>query len=357
MRNSQSALHAFRSGSAERYFNNRGELNANSRLDFLQTIGNMIKDVASGALTFEDTASNENEVTAEDRDIAAFDAYKAYANGDASEWRDVGAAIATSLQTTMERIGFARTLLKGVPFVLDPARIEIEDASNCVAYISTGYDMLEPVFIADRMVEAPYVEIKNNVRVLQSDVNKGHSGLVEKAYKRAQQAIGVQEDRFYMQNVRAASNPLYGNEVMTLLTGLTPALLSRMRTNIENWAMPATDLITGRDLWPDFVDTAFASAIEPVTQYELVRTGRIGSIVGMNIRTDGLRPKNLQVMDPRELFVAANPEFHGGFGDTGPIRATPRDNFDDGQSAQGWAMSEFVTCVVQARSVQLARRV
>ena len=353
------ALDAFRPGSRERYFNNAGELNAGSKLEALKTLASMMEDVASGKIDF----TNDNEDTASDvspaeRDQALVAAFKDYASGDDSEWKDIGAAAATSLQTVMTRTGFARTLLKPIPFVTDPARVEVEDSANVVAVITSGLDAIQPVFISDRYIEVDYVENKANVRVLQVEINRGHTGMVEKVYTRTQQAIGVQEDRYYMTQVRMASNPMYGNPAIQLLTSLTPEILSRMRTNIEENGMPVNALVTGRGLWPDFVAAPFASVIDPVHQYELIRTGKLGSIFDMNIITDGFRPKNIQVMDSQELFMTATPEYHGAFGDIGPITATPRDNFDDGQSAKGWFMSEFIACVIaNAKSVQLARRV
>lgn len=359
MTRSISALHAFRPGSSERYFDQSGNLRANSKLDFLKTLQQLQTDVASGAIDF--TTENDNvDVAAQkvELDKKAFNAYNDYAAGQSDEWRDLGAVAATSISTTMARSGFARNLLKNIPYVTDPARLEVSDESNVVAVIGDGTAALLPHYVTDRYIDIPYLEYKSNPRVLQSEINRGFSGLVEKVYTRSLQGIGVAEDKYFMTLVRAASNSAYGNAPMTLLSGLTPYVFSQMRSAIEENGIPASGFVMGRALLPDLINTPFASALDPVSQYEVMRTGRVGTIVGFNMILDGFRPLNLQVMDPKEMFATAEPEYLGGFGTIGAITASPRDSYDDGHSAKGWFMSSWAAMgLANARGVQLARRV
>ena len=350
---------AFRPGSSERFFNSRNELNASNNRDAFATLAKLMDEVANGRVSLEDTAgSNDNVPTPQERHEHFIEAYKAYGQGDVAAWRDIGAATATTIQRYMTRTGFSRSLLAYYPKVSDPMRIPVEDNTSVVAIISAGSDSVLPTLITDGFVELDYFEVKSNPRVLQAHINKGMPGLVEKAYNKALHGVGIAEDRYYMSQVRRASNSLYGNPVMSVLSGLTPEIISRMRTNIEDQGLPAKTLVTGRSIWPDFVAQPFASVTNPVTNLELIRTGRLATIYDMDIIVDGFRPKNMQVMDPSEMFITAEPAYHGAFSDLGPIEAIPRDTYDDGMSAKGWFISEWIAmAIVNAKSVQLAKRV
>lgn len=354
------ALNAIRPGSANRYFDNAGNFNATSKADLIKGLVALQNDIASGNVSFNEENDNSNVDVAAQKEQASKDIHAAfhdYASGNDSDWRDLGAVAATTLSTTMARTGFARTLLKPIPFLTDPARIEVSDESNVVAVISDGHDSLLPHYVSDRYIDVPYIEYKSNPRVLQVEINRGFPGLVEKVYTRSLQGIGVQEDRYFMSLIRAASNSAYGNAPMTLLSGITPAVISQMRQNIEENGIPAGALVMGRSLLADFAAQPFNSAIDPVSQYEIIRTGRIGTLMNFNVIVDGFRPLNLQTMDPKELFAVAEPEFLGGFGTTGPITAVPRDTYDDGKSARGWFMSQFAAMGLgNAKAVQLSRR-
>jgi hypothetical protein len=346
------ALQAYKPNSREAFFNGAGEINAGSTKDALQTLANLIKAVEAGNINFDSAAVNDNGDKVDtsslefrtERHNNYCDAHRKGAQSQ--EFADVGAAIASTLQTTQERVGLMRNyLLRGDLQPGDPVpRFRRKDRSNVYAVVSTDFSAVTPRFVTDTIIEGYEVVIAENIRVLDREVNRGNIDLVEDVYLRAQQGIAVREDQLFIKQARKAASISTNSRLTT--SGVTPNLLGLMRADLDAAAVPAAQIIIGTQVWPDFLSSNFAAAINPVTNYELISTGRLGKILDMDITTDGLRPRGLRVLDPKELFMFSSPEYLGGYTDRGPITATPRDNFDDGQPAKGWYMYEEISIII-----------
>jgi hypothetical protein len=349
--NTVHALQAFKPNSREAFFNGAGNLNAGSSKDALQILATLIEQVQKGEVTLDmASAANSNEPAVnskefkQERHAAYVAAHHAGINSQA--FIDIGSAISATLQTTQERAGFMRNYL--TPGNLQPGepvpRFRRKDRSNVVAIISTDFSSLAPRFVTDIIIEGYEVVISENVRVLDREINRGNLDLVEDVYLRAQQGISVREDQLFAKQIRLAAGVSGNSRLAT--SGVTPQLLGQMRADLDAAAVPASQLIIGTQVWPDFLAPGFAAAINPVTNYELISTGKLGKILDMDIVTDGLRPRGLRVLQPNEVFVLSSPEFLGGYTDRGPVTATPRDNYDDGQPAKGWFMYEEISIII-----------
>lgn len=346
------ALQAFKPNSREAFFNSAGEINAGDTKDALKTIATLLKAVEAGQINFDSAAVNDNSEFVDtssvefrtERHNSFCDAHRKGIHSP--EFSDVGAALAATLQTTQERVGLMRNyLVRGDLQPGEPVpRFRRKDRSNVYAVVSTDFSSIAPRFVNDIIIEGFEVVISENVRVLDREINRGNIDLVEDVYLRAQQGIAVREDQLFIKQARKAAS-ISGNSTLTT-SGVTPNLLGVMRAELDAAAVPASQIIIGTQVWPDFLSVNFASAINPVTNYELISTGRLGRILDMDITTDGLRPRGLRVLLPNELFMFSAPEFLGGYTDRGPITATPRDNFDDGQPAKGWYMYEEISIII-----------
>ena len=349
--NTVHALQAFKPNSREAFFNGAGVLNAGSDREALRILATLIEQVQKGEVTL-DTASaansNEPDTTSRAFKQARHESYIAAHTGGihTKEFSDIGSAIAATLQTTQERAGFMRNyLIRGDLQPGDVApRFRRKDRSNVVAVVSTDFSSLAPRFVTDIIIEGYEIVISENVRVLDREINRGNIDLVEDVYLRAQQGISVREDQLFAKHVRLAAGVSGNSRLVT--SGVTPQLFGQMRADLDSAAVPAANIIIGTQVWPDFLAPGFAAAINPVTNYELIQTGRLGRILDMEIVTDGLRPRGLRVLQPNEVFMLSAPEFLGGYTDRGPVTATPRDNYDDGQPAKGWYMYEEISIIL-----------
>lgn len=349
--NSVHALQAFKPNSRESFFNGAGDLNAGSNAEALQILSKLIASVQKGEITMDVAAANDDgrmDTSSLEFKRERHNAFEAAhkAGIHSKEFQDIGAAISATLQTTQERAGFMRNyLVRGDLQPGEPVpRFRRKDRSNVIAVVSTDFSSVAPRFVTDIIIEGFEVVISENVRVLDREINRGNLDLVEDVYLRAQQGISVREDQLFAKQVRVAAG-ISGNSRLTTST-VTPQLLGQMRSDLDVAAVPAAQIIIGTQVWPDFLSPGFAAAINPVTNYELISTGRLGRILDMDIVTDGLRPRGLRVLQPNELFVLSSPEFLGGYTDRGPVVATPRDNYDAGQPAKGWYMYEEISIIL-----------
>lgn len=357
-RSAVQALEAYKSDSREQLFNSHGELNAGSKKEVLLTLASIMERVQSGELTFDKAAPvNENKKSPAFKKERFDNFVKAYKEaGVSGAWTDIGASMSGTLQTTMERAGFMRNfLIRGDLGPGDVPKFRRKDRSSVLAVISTDNGSVAPRYVTDPILEGFEFLISENVRVFNREINRGNVDLVEDVYLRAQQGISVREDQHYISYVRQAAS--LSGQVRLTSTGVTPQLLGMMRADLDSNALPPAAMIIGTQVWSDFLTPGFAASINPVHNYELIATGRLGKILDMDIITDGLRPIGLQVLHPNETVIIAAPEFHGGYTDRGPLTASPRDNFDVGEPAKGWYMFEEISVIIaNAASVSLLIR-
>jgi hypothetical protein len=357
MRRSVHALEAYKPDSGEMFFNSAGELNAGSNKDALTILSKLLKGVEDGSLSFDVAATEAANDNRKRRSLEwrkeRFDRFHAaYKDKASTEWADMGAAICGTLNRTQERLGFMRNfLIRGDLQPGERPKFRRKDRSNVHAVISTDYSAIAPIFCQDDIIEGFEVSISENVRVLEREINRGNIDLVEDVYIRAQQGVSVREDQLFMRQCRIAAglqSPVLSSPNMMAVTspGITPNILGQGRAAMDMAAVPVNTMIIGTQVWPDFLTSNFNGAINPVHNYELISTGRIARMLDMDIITDGLRPIGLRVLYPYEVMLLSAPDFLGGYTDRGPVTATPRDNFDDGQPARGWYMYEFISIIL-----------
>jgi hypothetical protein len=101
------------------------------------------------------------------------------------------------------------------------------------------------------------------------------------------------------------------------------------------------------DSWEDVVsNTAFGAWFDPVSQYEIVTTGYLGTLLGLRLTTDAYREPQLRVLNQGDLYIISTPEFHGAYTDRGPVQSKETDGTDDGVVSRGWLFWEIMSMTV-----------
>jgi hypothetical protein len=148
------------------------------------------------------------------------------------------------------------------------------------------------------------------------------------------------------------------NNYQILSGGLTPATLQAMRSQVTGWGFPAQNVLMASDVWDDIVaSNAFGSWFDPVSQYEIIMTGYLGTLLGMGMVTDAYREPRLKVLNAGEVYIMAAPELHGTFTDRGPVQANEVNSYAEGSPSRGWYMFEELSMVLHnARGVCKGQR-
>jgi hypothetical protein len=345
---------ANRAGSMQKFVGANGEINAEDKKDLLKAFVEMAAAISSGEM-YTDVShtahrAGAREEASENRRIVR----EAYADKSGASWPELGSGIAAELQTRMEREGFMRQLF---------TRADVAEGSiprirtrtpNVRAVVARGIAQNWPQFVRDRYMTTEEFTISANVRVEELDLHQGSADILEDKFFEAQEAISVNEDRV-VRNLFDASVGIYNN--VTYFSGaFTPTLFQGLRFNVSRWRLPVANLVFAMDILSDFlVGNDFSTWFDPISKYELVQSGNIGSILGTNLITDGFREPTLAVLQAGEVYTCSNPEFTGAYTDRGPVQSNPVDSYADGVPARGWYMYEHISAVLaNAKSVSKA---
>lgn len=334
-----------RTGSTDPWFNGRGELNASSREDSIVALAQLLAEKANGSVSFvnPDAAETADEMTpAQRRDMMV----AAYHDHASSAWAETGSTIGAILYETALREGFMRRFLKqgdlqngSIP------RINVR-FQNVNAIVATDPQVVAPMLVTQRYIYPPEYYVLGNIRVADKDIAQGAADILEDAFARAMENINVKEDATVITMFDAmvgVVNPLY-----MLAGGLTPSNLAAARTALLNWGLQASQMLIASDYWTDVAGNAasFGNLFDPVTRYELVQTGYLGTLLGMAITTDGFRDPQQKVVQPNNMYLLSEPINLGAYTDRGPVKSVPQDNYNDGIPGRGWWFSELLSTTV-----------
>lgn len=345
---------ANRSTSLTKFVGANGEINATDKRDLLKAMVELANAVSAGEIyTDVSGAKSAREIAAENRAIIR-DSYADRTPG--GRWAELGTGIAAELNTRLEREGFMRTVFVRADLAEGSvARIRVR-TPNVRAVVARGVAQNWPQFVRDKFIMADEFTISSNPRVEELDIHQGSSDILEDKFYEAQEAINVQEDRV-VKNLFDAAVGIYNN--VTYYSGqFTPAIFQALRYKVSAWRLPVANFLFAADVMNDFVvGTDFSTFWDPISKYELVQTGQIGSFFGTNFITDGFRDPNLRVLNDGESYVTSTPEFTGAYTDRGPVQANPVDSYPDGVPARGWFMFEHISAVLgNAKAVAKAVR-
>lgn len=331
-----------------------GEVNATSNKDLLVQIGNMMQAIASGEIVQHTDHGAEHFMSlsaADKRDLLMA------ANQDAAKWAALGANIAEDVREQASRQGFLRNLV----VVNELRQGEVQRVPmprhQAQAIIATSPSGLSYQLMRDRFYIPPEFELKTNVRVSKLDLGQATHDLLDHAYNDALEGMMTAADRVWK---RAADATVGKANNLTLISGrLTPAIIGALRTKISEWNLPVHKAVISSSFWEDIIaEPTWADALTPVSQYELLLTGKVGTVFGLELMTDGFRPENQVVLGRGEIYVVSDAENHGTMGSRGGIESIPTDGANQGETTKGWLLSEIMSLVLpNARSVAKARRI
>lgn len=86
--------------------------------------------------------------------------------------------------------------------------------------------------------------------------------------------------------------------------------------------------------------------LEPVTRHELLMTGCLATLLGMDLSTDGFRDPTQRVLPRGAMFTYATPEYLGAYSTRGAPTAEPTTGVNEGNTDKGWLVSETLSFVL-----------
>ena len=338
-------------------FSESGDMNAHGKKDAHLQGEHLRRAMASGAY-HTNWLSVSAQVTGIDLSTRALRQealHAAMADGTMATWHSVSSAIAMLISEQQKREGFVRRLMSFVELNVGDVPRMGTPRREVTAVTSAGISSVEFQEIRNREVMPKEVTLTTNVRVQNLHLQQTSGDLLEEGYNQSIEAIMVKEDRLWKAAADEATR-LSGSQA--ILSGQwNPALLAATRQLLLNAGYGMGTMLIGSDVANSQISNPlFFDMYDPVTKYEILQTGVMGSILGMDIVTDASRLKNLKVLEPGDVYITAPPDIHGGYTDRGGVVATPVDGAQTGSSSKGWFVEEnFSLAILDPITVVKAR--
>ena len=326
-----------------------GEINAHDRKELALRISQLLSAADTGEI--RQTSVSSAEVAQKRRQVLA----SSYA--DPAKWTSLGANLAMQIEQQRNRDGLMRRLSQGQTLAQgDIARVNMKQW-DAVAMVATSSTDIAPQYVRTKRFFPTEFEITANLRVEQLEIEQVSNDVLDHAYNQGLDSTMVQEDRLWK---RAADMTVGLLNPLNYISGqLTPRTLATIRDGVTDWNLPARTAVISNDYWKDITGNAeFSAFFDPVSKYDLVLNGHIGTLIGLELLTDGFRQHNQRVLNRGEIYVVSDPEYHAAYTDRGGIRSTPTTGADQGNTSRGWLLSEMLSFVLaNPRSVSKGVRI
>lgn len=337
-------------GSKESLVGRDGHINAGSRKEAAQIVAALMEVARDREVVTAETAETREKMVQVHREalLAAFDSREHLV--------ELGEVMADELYVAGNRDGFARRFMAYQQLSqgqIPSCRMRMKDV---VAITASSPSKVETSLVRDNYYYPPEFYISARPFVEKRDIDRSNTDVLEEKFVEATEGIMVSEDRVWRKMALATVG--MANEQTTIIGTMTPLVLGQMRNKVTRWNIPASNWLIANDIWSDIIgDPDFMEAIDQITKHELILTGKLGSILGMDITSDAFRHPQHKVLEQGEMFIVGDPVNHGQYTDRGGIESQPIDGTHESIPGRGWFFTESMSMIItNARSVHRAIR-
>jgi hypothetical protein len=328
-------------------FNSKGELNASSLQEAMQTLAkfaSVLEENAPSNLAL----AGQSALSVNARDELIERAIMSHEGKIA-----LAQAMANPIRKNLDYQGLARRALVVDPLPQGALPIYDRDIDVSAVVISSNGSGPESRVFGDR-VTVPTFELFSNPTVRISEVRRRRFNVIDRAVQKARQEIMAQEDA----NIFAALDSAGGveNIIQDIADGgMLKRDLVEIKVQIDRWDLVTTKFFMNISEYTDILNWASGGGqgptggeIDPVTQREILQTGLYAHIWGADLMVSKIVP-------PGTVYGASDPEFVGVMPVRQEIEVYPAD--EPKQLKLGWVISEEIGIgIVNPRGVALGRK-
>lgn len=337
-----------RPGSAEPIVASNGEINASNKEDLMKGISALMALASAGKVK-----------KAEEKAVASVADHKAML-AEASTNYDAAVALAdtftSQVNETLGRDGFARRLMQFRQLNNgDVLKVRLRKRDT-LAFVTTSNPNTIASVARQQFAIPEMFNISCNVNIEKIELAQDTGDLLQDRYEDALEQVMCAEDRVFLKLAREAAgvyNSPFG------FTNFTPEVCAAMRTAIQqNGGIPVTQMLVSYDIWNDIIaNPEFTAFYSEIAKHELVLEGNLGTLMGMNIVTDGYRIETLRVLPQNTVYMFGAPETLGVIGQWGDMSVDSVNKANFGQARLGWFINVIeAMCIGNARSVTMGKR-
>jgi hypothetical protein len=328
------------------FTSNSGQINASSYGDLLTQIGRALKDDNMKASM--KAAVQNPQVAADRRKILV----EAVGDPSGKAMLMLGQAVAAEIRETTDREGFARRVLQYREIGQGESNeVQIKE-KDVICFIAVSPSQVTANEVRQRRILPPQFHIGGYILIDTGELSQTTGDLLEEKYEEGLEVIMVQEDRLWK---RMADQSVNVRNILQNFSTFTPSVFARIIHQVGRWGIPTTTCLFASDLWQDIIANGdFSGVFDPVTKWELLQEGYLGSMYGITMLTDNFRQPNLKVLGNGELYIVGAPINHGVFTMRGTMTAEPINRYADGEPKKGWFIDQLLS-VVMANPMSVAK--
>ena len=330
--------------------NASGDINAYDNTDLARKISALHAGVESGDIA----GTGTNVLTEEEKKERHAFFSAGFSDPSSDSVKIVAEVFNEDIVETMNRTGFTTQLIarkdltQGVPNQIKLRRKDI------VAFQVTNDGEGITQHVGQEFFYPKTYKLQCHWLVDETELDHAGPELLDDKYQDSLEAILVRQDNI----LRTAMLATVGTFNAPVAFGtFTPSVVSSMRTQIMANGLPAANMTFSFDIWDDMITgSAFQEFWEPVHKYQLIMDGKIGSLLGMNLITDGFRVETLKVLEAGEVFVTATPAALGQRGVFRDVESTEVNQYPLGIAKRGGYLLGTESMHVMDRAVVYGRR-
>jgi hypothetical protein len=332
-------------GSNRRMFNDAGEINANDRKEALtqswHLMNNVHREVKANGIeshpAYQPTPLEQQGLSKEARfEILA----SAMQDPSGEGFRIVGEEIALPIKAILDYEGFARKIFR-VKKLAQGELFRVPKDVRSVAYILGGDGQTPEARIKTKWITPPENKITSFPTIDIQDLLHMNFDVLDRAQDTARQEIELQEDKLGINLVDTASQAV--NTVTTYAT-LGVSAFEDVRYQVERHRLVVERFLINRAEMSDIIKT-MSTAVDPVTERELLLAGYIGNFMGADILTAaGIGVE--EVIPAGTFYACTGPDYLGVMGERLPLQSDPFNKYAVKETVKGWAMVEIVGFVI-----------
>jgi hypothetical protein len=317
-----------------RMFDKKGEVNAYDKQDALAQIAHLLGNVTkknADALSIVPEAQARMSNDDRRKVLAA-----ALNDPSGQGFHMVGQELALPIKAILDYEGFARKMYR-VRKLGQAELFRIPKDIRSVAYI-IGQDGQTPeARIKTKWITPEEFKIASYPSIDIQDIYQMNFDVLDRAQDTARQEIELQEDKAGINLLDRAATTV---NATTTFASLGIGAFEDVRYQVERHRLLVENFWIARAELSDIVKN-MSTAVDPVTERELILAGYIGNILNSQILTAAGTGVE-EVIPAGTFYATTGPDYLGEMGERISLFSEPYNKYSLQESVKGWAFLEMV---------------
>lgn len=309
---------------SENLFNSKNELNASTTAEALNKIKDILNMTASGEFDVEKQPIHVEAGQDTEAIIS-----QAFSDPSSEGFRRAGQALVNPIKEVIDYESITAKLW--TPRSVKAGEVIRYDKDvHVVGYVIADDGQTPQSQVEGKYVYPPEFEVTAYPSIELKDQYRAQYDILARAQDKARQAMEFQLDNAGMNLLQAGGNVVNNT---TFFATLNVAAFEAMRYQIERHRLTCNAFVVNRQEISDVVN--INTAVDPVTQRELIMAGYIGYILNAAIITTA-GTNTYAVLNPGEVVAVTAPEYLGGWATRVEMTSEPVSEMHEGKPRRGW---------------------